>query len=106
LEAYAWYGDNAGGKTHPVGEKKANAWGLYDLHGNVDEWTGTVWEGRYEGQETEVIGKKHANYEDASRVVRGGSWDYDAWRLRSSSRGIKGPAARYDFLGFRPARIL
>ena len=70
LGNYAWYGDNSNGETHSVGEKGANLWGLYDMHGNVWEWV-QDWYGNYpEGPLTDPTGPESGSY----RVVRGGSW--------------------------------
>jgi len=104
LKDYAWYTENAGGKTQPVGKKEANAWGLYDMHGNVWEWTASSWKDRYEGQESQFLGKNNAN-NDSPIVLRGGSWLNEARGLRVSCRDNWDASGRGDFVGFRPARL-
>ena len=80
----AWYEDNSHGKTHPVGQKKPNAYGLYDMLGNVQEWTSTI-DGDY-------------------RVFCGGSWCYGLPDCYVGNRRMASPGYRYDPLGFRLAR--
>jgi formylglycine-generating enzyme required for sulfatase activity len=98
------YNGNAKGtnlsKTWNVGSGAANAWGLYDMHGNVWEWCWD-WLGSYaSGAQTDPDGASSG----ANRVVRGGSWYYDAQRLRSAYRSNTGPGYRLNDLGFRLAR--
>ena len=81
LGEYAWYGKNSDGKTHPVGEKKPNAWGLYDMHGNVWEWCQDWWKDGYykESPVDDPTGPLKGSY----RVLRGGSWSLPARYRRS-----------------------
>jgi len=95
-----WYESNSGSKTHEVGKKPANAWGLYDMHGNVWEWCWD-WEGDYSSSaQTDPMGASSGTY----RVIRGGGWGYSAGDLRSASRGNGYPNGGDAFLGFRLVR--
>ncbi|MDY6822180.1 MAG: formylglycine-generating enzyme family protein [Thermodesulfobacteriota bacterium] len=97
LDNYAWYRNNAEGRTHPVAQKQPNAWGLYDMHGNVWEWC-SDWYGDYpSGNVTDPEGPSSDSY----RVYRGGSWDGAAQYCRSAYRGRIVPGARDYDLGFR-----
>jgi len=99
LGDYAWFNGNGNVQTHPVGEKKANAWGLYDMHGNMGEWC-SDWYGRYpKGAVSDPTGPK----EGSNRVFRGGSWYNVAASCRSARRNGDAPSFRVDFLGFRVA---
>jgi formylglycine-generating enzyme required for sulfatase activity len=102
LEKYAWYADNAGGETHPVGQREPNKWGLYDMHGNVWEWVQDEWHGNYEGAPKD--GSPWEDGSGSSRVDRGGSWNYFARLCRSAYRVNNSPDARYDNLGLRLVR--
>jgi len=88
LDAHAWFAANSGGRPHPVGGKAANAWGLFDMHGNVAEWTVDHYDARqYEKVAAGSVGP--VALPDDRRypyVVRGGSWDDPAPRLRSAAR--------------------
>jgi len=97
LGDYAWFYKNSGSKTHPVGEKKPNAWGLYDLHGNVWEWC-EDWSGDYPtGSVSDPVGPTTGGY----RVIRGGGWGDTAGDCRSARRRRYGPGGRDYDLGFR-----
>jgi formylglycine-generating enzyme required for sulfatase activity len=99
LGEYAWYKDNSDGKTHPVGWLKPNAWGLYDVHGNVMEWV-QDWYGRYPtGAVTDPQGPASGSH----RMRRGGAWNSSASVCRSANR-YSVPGYRDDFLGFRLLR--
>ena len=99
LDAIAWYEDNSGGRTHPVGQKEPNAWGLHDMRGNVFEWV-QDWHGDYPGGSvTDPWGPASPEYR--RRVVRGGGWDSNSWRCRASARVVDAPDTRNEFLGFR-----
>jgi formylglycine-generating enzyme required for sulfatase activity len=100
LDEFAWHGQNSGHETHPVAQKKPNAWGLYDLHGNVWEWCQDWYlEGYYEGSpEPDPPGPESG----VGRVVRGGSWINDPLRTcRCSERNVYNPRTRIYFVGFR-----
>jgi len=99
LDTIAWWYGNAGKQTHPVKQKAPNAWGLYDMLGNVWEWCAD-WSGEYPaGSVTDPTGPNSGSV----RVYRGGSWGNDASVARSAYRSWVVPGNRYSFLGFRPA---
>lgn len=98
----AWYDQNSGSKTHPAGQKQANAWGLYDMLGNVWEWVWD-WYGAYpSGDATDPVGPTSGSY----RVVRGGSWFIYAQDARAADRNADAPGHRVNDLGFRLSRSL
>ena len=100
LGEYAWYGENSAGSTHPVGQKRANAWGLHDMHGNVREWC-EDWEESYpSGPVRNPTGPSRG----WDRVLRGGSWNHSARHCRSAARDDNTPNFRYSNLGFRVMR--
>ncbi len=102
LGQVAWYDSNSGERTHPVATKKPNPWGLYDMHGNVWEWTQDRYgEKTYRGStKSNPTGPRSGRY----RVFRGGSWLSLAGYLRSAIRGSRSPDARDYDLGFRLMR--
>ncbi len=103
LEELAWFDQNSQSSTQPVGQKKSNAWGLYDMHGNVWEWCWDRWSGDYEGRASPAEDPPGPTRGDR-RVYRGGSWDYGARVCRSALRSRGGPVVRFNGLGFRVAR--
>ena len=99
LDSVAWYDENSGSATHPVGQKQPNAWGLYDMLGNVWEWTGD-WYRTYPGTVTDPLGAGAGSY----RVIRGGSWIGLARGARAAHRLYDTPGGRGYYLGFRLSR--
>ena len=95
---FAWFG-NSNKQTHPVGQKKPNAWGLYDMHGNVFEWCGDWFNEYPKGAVSDPTGPK----EGVLRVFRGGSWEFGAASGRSATRFFTAPFGRGDWIGFRVA---
>jgi formylglycine-generating enzyme required for sulfatase activity len=105
LDQHAWYKSNSETKTQPVGKKAANAFGLYDMHGNVDEWVKDTWHENYEDAPTD--GSPWVKDGDVNeRVVRGGHWLSDSQHLRAASRRWLTAGGRDGVLGFRLARTL
>jgi formylglycine-generating enzyme required for sulfatase activity len=103
LAEYAWYKDNSSGRTHPVGGKKPNAWGLYDMHGNNWEWVEDDWHKDYSGAPDD--GRAWLDEHRADRrVIRGGSWHFDAYYCRSAYRNAEYARNGLDWIGFRLAR--
>jgi len=101
IDQYAWYSDNSGGETHSVGKKERNAFGLYDMHGNVWEWVRDCYHENYQGAPEH--GSAWTSGDCTKHVARGGSWSDGAQTLRSSHRTW---LVRPNAFGFRVARTL
>lgn len=104
LDAMGWYKGNAGDKTHPVGEKSPNGWGLYDMHGNVREWCGD-WYGEKYYQSSPSEDPRGPNT-GSHWVIRGGSWDDYGDRRRPTARNARPPGYRDFRIGFRILRMV
>ena len=102
LARAGWYDYNSNSKTHPVGGKMPNAWGLYDMHGNVVEWCND-WYGDYSSEnQNNPSGAQKGSF----RVMRGGGWYSSAIHCRSSHRIIRSQNDWYDSIGFRVVHSL
>lgn len=99
LEEYAWYEKNSQRVTHDVGRKKPNAWGLYDMHGNIWEWCSDRYADNYE--QTPTDGSAHMVRSEKGMVLRGGAWSAKPDNLRSAVRINLGANSRNYFVGFR-----
>jgi len=95
-----WYNVNSNAMTRQVGLKPANAWGLYDMHGNLWEWSWDWFGANSAEAKTDPMGASSGS----ARVIRGGSWGSPAEGLRSAGRFYSDPAYRGDGLGFRLVR--
>jgi formylglycine-generating enzyme required for sulfatase activity len=97
LADYAWFFDNSAGTTHPVGQKLANPWGLYEVHGDLSEWCQDWYADYPEGSVTDPHGPASATW----RVYRGGSYDLPGRYCRSAQRYYDDPSSNFDYVGFR-----
>ncbi|MBI3415914.1 MAG: SUMF1/EgtB/PvdO family nonheme iron enzyme [Verrucomicrobia bacterium] len=110
LRQYAWFADNATEKTHVVGEKRANRWGIFDLYGNVSEWCEDVYSPTYykDSPPADPHGPPNPG-KDVKRVMRGGSWEASADMCRATVRqgertGDSDACFFTDYCGFRCVR--
>jgi formylglycine-generating enzyme required for sulfatase activity len=104
LGDYAWYDENSDSKTHSVGHKKPNDWGLYDTHGNVWEWCEDSWHDSYANKPENIKNNGSIIWSDSNEsyhVLRGGSWYSYSGGCRSADRNRYNADSRYNNFGFR-----
>jgi hypothetical protein len=99
LDEYGWWKENSEGRTHPVGQKKPNAFGLYDMHGNVDEWCSDLFDEEY--YKTSPSADPENTSTGIFRVLRGGSWWGETSACRCAHRSATYPDMANEELGFR-----
>ena len=107
LGEHAWYAENSGNKTHPVGQKRPNAWGLHDMHGNVAEWCNDVYRADYYERSPQRNPTGPANGDQY--VLRGGAWNSKPEACRAAHRvgedpGFQDACFARDAVGFRCVR--
>ncbi len=99
LNEYAWFSINSGGETHPVGLRRPNRWGIYDMHGNVNEWIGDGRRGYLSREEHNPRGV----HSSVKALYRGGCWLYPAYLCRSANRMTVEKKFKSHIIGFRLA---
>jgi eukaryotic-like serine/threonine-protein kinase len=100
---YAWFDQNSGGRTRPVGQKRPNPWGLHDMIGNIWEWCADVWHGDYVAAPQDGSPWLEGAGQQQRRCMRGGAWDMNAFRCRSTYRSFDHRELATDRFGFRVA---
>jgi formylglycine-generating enzyme required for sulfatase activity len=105
LNEYAWYKSNSNGKSHEVGSKLPNDWGLYDMQGNAAEFCEDIWHIDYNGIPTDGSARMEEDPSEdyIQHITRGGGWHFESWRCRSTFRGRAIIPLSSDYLGFRIA---
>jgi len=99
IDERAWYEDNSDESTQPVGEKNPNAWGLFDMSGNVREWVQDCWNDSY--QEAPNRGEAWLTGDCQNRVIRGSSWSIDEGKIRARNRNRNDITSPSSIIGFR-----
>jgi formylglycine-generating enzyme required for sulfatase activity len=104
LGEYAWFDANSRAMVQPVGQKKPNAWGLYDMHGHICEWCADRYDERYYANSPtdDPTGPTTGSH----RALRGSCWFDSASECHSANRSLRSPEDRHSYLGFRVARVI
>lgn len=101
VKNHAWFDLNSQDRTHPVGSKTANAWGLHDMLGNVWEWCADSWVSDYSSSHGRAFPVDVPTTMQPRKVIRGGAWDMDHFRCRSAYRSCEHHCISTSKIGFR-----
>lgn len=104
VDRYCWHKANSDGTAHPVAQKEANEWGLYDMSGNLSEWCEDAWHDSYSSAPSN--GDAWVDRNDSLRAFRCGNWLFNTGNCRSADRNNNSPGDRYNNVGFRVVRVL